>query len=316
MINQDYLYTSIYKDINDFVLEEGSTYIYGHSPEYRSHLVENLIGRFSRTVNFVKIEGKSPDLILDHNKNKIYSLKSSTQMNDFIESYSNDIVYIDTTGLNNRQSAPILKSSITFHKKNDIGKINVIYVEPQTYKIKEFKAEGVFNDLSESIEGISPLPGFASIIPDNTENIIFVALLGFEGGRFTHLIESIQPKYENIFPIIGLPGFRPEYPFVAFWGNRKAFEETNSWRQIKFASANSIVDAYQILKKILEKNPRARLKIAPIGTKPHAIAAMLFAIKNEKNVEIIYDNPKRNKKRTDGVGLIVECSVSKLIEEN
>ena len=38
-------------------------------------------------------------------------------------------------------------------------------------------------------------------------------------------------------------------------------------------------------------NPDKLIKIAPIGTKPHCIAAILFAIKYYKNVEVVYDNP-------------------------
>lgn len=316
MINQDYLYTSIYRNINNFLIEDGSTYIYGYSPENRSHEVEKLILKYSSQINFIKIEEIKNDFILDHNCNKKFSLRSLSQMIEFLSIHKNKTIYLDVSGLNNRVSAAILKASLNNKESLDFDMLKVVYMEPDRYKIHEFKTESVFDDLSETIEGINPLPGFATIIPDELENVLFVALLGFEGLRFTHLIENIQPPYEKIIPVIGLPGFRPEYPFVAYWGNRKAFEETNSWRNIKYTSANSIVDAYLLLKKISQKNVNAKIKIAPIGTKPHAIAAMIFAIKNEKNVEIIYDNPIRKKQRTDGVGLIVECSVSKLIEEN
>lgn len=316
MINQDYLYTTVYPNIAAFLPENCSTYIYGFSTEDRSHIVESLILKFNDKVQFVKVEDIGEDYIFDHLSNKKFGLRSQAQMSAFISQYLNNTIYIDVTGLNNRLSASILNNSLKLIDNVKLHNVKVVYMEPDTYKIQEFKAEGVFNDLSETIEGINPLPGFATIYPDQVDNIHFVALLGFEGGRFTHLIENLQPPYENIVPVIGIPGFRPEYPFVAYWGNRKAFEETNSWRKIKFASANSIVDVYLLLKTILEKNPDARIKLAPIGTKPHAIAAMLFAIRHPHNVEIVYDNPKRKKRRTDGVGLIVECFVSKLIQDN
>ncbi len=157
--------------------------------------------------------------------------------------------------------------------------------------------------------------GFATITPEDIDEIQFIALLGFEGGRFTHLLENIEPPTDNIIPIIGVPGFRIEYPFVAYWGNRKPLRDSETWRKIKFAAANSIVDVYVLISKIIQNDPKSRIKVAPIGTKPHAIGAILLAIKHPNQIELVYDNPKRNKKRTDGVGQIVECFVSKLLDE-
>jgi hypothetical protein len=70
-----------------------------------------------------------------------------------------------------------------------------------------------------------------------------------------------------------------------------------------------------MLNKIVKNSPSGRIKIAPIGTKPHAIGAILFAIKYPLKVELIYDNPIRKKTRTDGVGKIIDCSVYKLLKD-
>ena len=56
--------------------------------------------------------------------------------------------------------------------------------------------------------------------------------------------------------------------------------------------------------------------IAPIGTKPHAIGAILYAIKHMAKVELLYDNPIRSVHRTEGIGRVIVCNVSKLIDEN
>jgi len=70
-----------------------------------------------------------------------------------------------------------------------------------------------------------------------------------------------------------------------------------------------------LLTRIYEKSGKSKIKLAPVGTKPHAIGAMLFAIKHPKDVELVYDNPKRKIVRTDGIGLLVECCVTKLFKE-
>lgn len=316
MVNSDYLYTSVFSKIGDFSPVAGSSYLYGYSPEARSHSVDELIEKHSSTVKFIKIEEGERDFIVDIGAGETYNLRSSDSVKKFLKTHEAETLYIDVTGLSNRICASLLNNSIKAIKTSSIKYIKIIYAEPSSYDIKQFKTEGVFNDLSEKIDGIEPLPGFATIFPEDIDEIHLVALLGFEGGRFTHLLENIQPPKDNIIPIIGVPGFRIEYPFVAYWGNRSPLEEYDTWRNIKYAAANSLVDIYMLLSKILEKNPNGKIKLAPIGTKPHAIGAVLFAIKHPQNVELVYDNPKRKKKRTDGVGQVVECFVSKLIEDH
>ena len=154
MINTDYLYTSIFSKIDDFVPEKGSTYLYGYSPEQRSHCVDELIKKFSTEVKFVKIEEKENDIIFDPLSGKQFNLRNSTSIADFFKIYPSETLYLDVTGLNNRICASLLNNSIKAFKENKILNVKIIYAEPSSYDIKQFKSEGVFNDLSEKIEGI------------------------------------------------------------------------------------------------------------------------------------------------------------------
>jgi hypothetical protein len=318
MINQDYLYTKKYTDGNDLCLMDNSIYIYGVSPEARSHDIVDVLKVKYPNIKFIELQPveDEKDIIKDNDTNKRYSLRSSENMQLLFNNFDLSNIYLDVSGLNNRISASLLKNTILFAKKK--MEVNVVYTEPYSYIIKEFRKEGVFNDLSEKIDGIEPLPGFAYIIP-NSEEMKFVALLGFEGGRFTYLLERIGPPApsDSIIPVIGVPGFRVEYPFVAAWGNRLPLEETKSWGNIQYVAANSLVDVFFLLKKIQRETPsHVKITIAPIGTKPHAIGAILFAIKHPKQVEIVYDNPKRNIIRTYGTGRIVICNINSLLRDN
>lgn len=315
-MKNDYLYTSIHHKVGDFTLKADTTYIYGRSTEERSHFVDELIVRNLSDVNFVRLEGPEEEKVVDVDTRTEIYLRSAKNVRSVIEKFGSKNIYIDVTGLDNRICAAFIKNAIEAFKEGKILEVRIVYAEPSSYDIKQFKTESVFNDLSEKIDGISPLPGFATIFTEDEDDIILVALIGFEGGRFSHMLESVQPPKENIIPVIGVPGFRPEYPYVAYWGNRRPLEETETWRKIKFAAANSMVEVYMLLSKILQKKPNFKIKLAPIGTKPHAIAAMLFAIKNPRAVELVYDNPKRKKQRTEGIGNVIECLVSKLIIEN
>lgn len=317
MINKDYLYTKRFTNFNDLTLIENSVYFYGLTAEERSCNLVNTLKEKNMTTNFIEIRmsEEEKDMIIDTYSNSEYHLRSTKDIHALINKYTTSVVYIDTTGLSNRIIASILKNGINISEKQEL-EIYIIYVEPETYNIPFFKLEGVYNDLSEKIEGIEPLPGFANVIP-NTNEIKLVVLLGFEGGRFTYLKECIQPPEDSIIPVVGSPGFRIEYPFVALWGNRITLKETNSWNNIRYVAANSLIDIYFLLKKILHEAPKNyKLVLAPIGTKPHAIGAILFAIKNPKQVEIVYDNPKRKINRTFGEGQIIVCNISSLLREN
>jgi hypothetical protein len=313
MINSDYKYTTIYSDVTDIVLTPNSTYIYGYSAESRSHVVDTLKEKYKNNISFIQLESKDGerDIIEDKVSTQTYSLRSKENIKNLLNTYHSNVLYIDVTGLNNRISAALLNNILS-----DIStSVFVLYAEPRSYKIQLFKSESVYIDLSEKINGIEPLPGFANIFPDDID-YKFVALLGFEGGRFTHLINNVQPAEDNIIPVIGVPGYRLEYPFVTYWGNRSGLTDTGAWANVKYAVANSLVDVYMLLEKIKTNHPKCKIKLAPIGTKPHVIGAILFAIKHPREVELIYDNPKRKIERTDGVGLIVVSEISKLIKEN
>jgi hypothetical protein len=317
MINRDYQYTKKHTNVNDFFLPDGSVYIYGVSPEERSYAIVDFLKKKFVNTRFLRIFliDNEKDVIMTNDTDINYSLRNSNDMESLFATCGSSTIYIDASGLDNRVSASLLKHVVLFNQKKKL-EINVIYVEPYSYKIEQFKSEGVFNDLSEKIDEIEPLPGFANIIPD-TDDMKFVALLGFEGGRFTYLLERIQPPRDSIIPVIGVPGFRFEYPFVALWGNRVPLEETKSWDNIHYIASNSLVDMFFLLEKIISQTSGStKITLAPIGTKPHAIGAILFAIKYPRRVEIVYDNPIRKIIRTDGIGPIVVSNISALLSEN
>jgi hypothetical protein len=130
--------------------------------------------------------------------------------------------------------------------------------------------------------------------------VCFIPLLGFEGTRVAYLIEHVQPRNENIVPVIGVPGFSPEYPFAAYLGNRSALLETQSWKNVRYAIANCPFSLFYTIEDIAADRAGQLLKIAPIGTKPHALGAVMYAIVNPSPVELVYDHPIRKKERTEG----------------
>lgn len=309
MIKKHYVYSEFYTDPTDFEPIKGSTYIYAYTKEDRSKLADAFIPRCGSHCRFVGVEYCGSDIIKVENGTDEYSLRGAQTIGAFVEKYVDKIVYLDISGLNARISSALI---IALFKKEITTYI--IYAEPATYRLDKFRNEGVLVDLAEKVDGISPLPGLIRFI--DIDKKIFVPLLGFEGARFTQIYEDVSPSDEDIYPIVGLPGFRMEYPFVTLFSNKPPLFNTQSWANIQYVMANSVVDAYLKLLEIYERNNDSKIIIAPIGTKPHAIGAILFAMKYDKRVELVYDNPKRNEQRTDGIGRIIVCNATKLVNEN
>ena len=309
-INQDFIYTEEWNDVRCVRLDSNSLYIHAHDPEDRSLYCASQLCKDNTDTLFVEVSYTDDDIMNVSDSGEKFALNSAKAIAAFYEHYGRDIVYIEVTGMSCRIATPLMNSAIASGKT-----VYVVYTEPAAYDINQFRKVGLNKDLSETVEGISPLPGLISLIPDDSPKL-FVALLGFEGGRFSSIVQDYNPVKEKIMPVVGVPGYLMHYPYVSFWGNQITISKTKCWQNVKYAEANSIVDAYMLLKQISYDNRGQEMVVAPIGTKPHAIGAILYALKNPKTVELIYDNPKRSVHRTHGIGKVHVCNVSKLFNEN
>jgi len=300
--------TDIYSSIDRFVPEPGSVYIFGPSVEDRSAHSQ---GWQSRTidVDFLRIVEQEPSSLTIETTSglKTIALRSTEQLKRLIASLGKKRIYLDITGLSHHVWAPLLRSALTSGSD-----LSVVYVEPSDYRFSTTPTEGEIFDLSERIMGIAPIPGFASLSDRDNDRVCFIPLLGFEGTRFAYLLEQVQPPGDKIFPIIGVPGFRPQYPFFTYHGNKSALIQSQAWKNARFALANCPFSLFYSLEDIAKDYPQDLLKIAPIGTKPHALGAILYCIARPQNVEIVYDHPIRKPTRTEGTSRLLVYRVSTL----
>ncbi len=212
------------------------------------------------------------------------------------------------TGLGHHVWAPLVRAALSI-----VEHLAVVYVEPSDYTFSRTPTEGEIFDLSERITGIAPIPGFASLSNRDDEEVCFVPLLGFEGARFAYVLEEVEPPGDRIIPVVGVPGFRPEYPFHTYLGNRLPLLRSQAWRNIRFAIANCPFALYYQLEEIAAVYPRSVMKVAPIGTKPHALGAILYAIARPGRVEVVYDHPIRKATRTAGSARLLVYHVSSFL---
>lgn len=219
--------------------------------------------------------------------------------NSIVQYVLNDQVLLDISGLPHHVWAPILKAAY-----NRGINLRVLYAEPKTYKPHESPASDTLFDLSEESNGLGPLPGFVQLAgPEDEAKTLYVALLGFEGNRPERLAFQLDPK-PKVIPVVGVPGFQLEFPGYTIACNRSFLEENESYAEIRLAKASCPFDAYDALKAIQKDYNDYYLFVAPVGTKPHALGAIWFALDHPDTTEIMYDHPVRKSGRTEGIGVI------------
>lgn len=309
----DPLGTSLYGGWGEFVPVEGAAYLFGTSAEERS--VHPQEWEASATnVQFVRVWSPEENTSRAFstcrfeygNVDRAFQLRAGDKLMEAISSLGRASIYVDITGLSHAVWAPLLRAAIESGKP-----VSVVYAEPASYSFSRTPTEAEIFDLSAEIRDILPLPGFVTLAePTEEDKVVFVPLLGFEGRRLAYVLEKVQPPMKTTIPIVGVPGFRMEYPFHTYLGNRNILKINNLYLRIRYAVANSASDVYCQLVEIARENPDCLIKIAPIGTKPHALGAVLFALHSKQPTELIYDHPIRKPRRTVGSANILVYNVS------
>lgn len=155
--------------------------------------------------------------------------------------------------------------------------------------------------LFEGYLGVRALPGFTRL-PNALVSKLLVAFLGFEGTRLQHVYDDQEPGENNTVAVVGFPAFRPGWQNLTIAANEPALQSTSSYRFMRTATAFSPFDAYHILCDLQSDRPEQNLVVAPIGTRPHALGAVIYAIKNS-NSYLLYDFPiEVSEHRTEKIG--------------
>ena len=283
-----------YSERNQITVPQGAVLLFGVL-EQRSEIDEEWFALFGEENTYEILSSDNLQLVrIPKFRADELSLRNQGNLLEFINHLNASTIFLDITGLPHHVWMPLTKVCI-FAKLE----VNCIYVEPKSYTYNPTPKAGEFFDLSERIQGFYPVPTFARLGRRLSEDSMLVPLLGFEGIRFRHLVERIEPNERNITPVIGVPGFELEYPFHTIEGNAAVLSNTRSWQRVNYVDASCPFSLYSYLTELRRDAPGQYLQIATIGTKPHALGAMMFAIKDQE-VELLYDHPIRRRGRTTG----------------
>lgn len=290
--------TENFAGLTNFIPDINGLYLFGSSDENRSsvllsHMTNN--GLYSAFIE----DGDNETFILNYQDDiHSFGLYNQAQQDTIWSILNSEIIYLDITGLSHHIWAILVASAIRSQQH-----LRVLYVEPEEYSRSQDTAS--LYDLSNEYEAIKELPGF-SMLQQPGANFCYVPLLGFEGARFSIATTAIDPPRTKVYPVVGLPGFRPEYPFEAYVANRRTLDSASDWvySKVKYVDAGCPFCLFYAIQDLASDNQNDVLKIALLGTKPHALGAALYALYNEDKVQLLYDFPKRKAGRTAGIGRI------------
>jgi hypothetical protein len=220
-----------------------------------------------------------------------------------------ETVWVDMTALTHDVWAPILRALLV-NEKN----CRYLYSEPVSYAPPTRETAGLQYALSSSIGRIAPLPGFARTRAFEPGEAVFIPMLGFEGNRLAHARDSIEAEADGTYPILGVPGFQPDYPFVSLIDNYRVLKDHPIPSRIGYARAFCPFDAYAAIEHAHIASGLSGVQVAPIGTKPHALGAVLYVLGHQKDAELIYDHPQRAENRSRGRGKTWEYNISAFLK--
>ena len=136
-------------------------------------------------------------------------------------------------------------------------------------------------------------------------NVRLVAMLGYESSRLGGVFEQ-DPEMAawRKFAVVGVPGYSPGWEQNALANNVDTLD-THQFHPVRYCSASSVSGAYDLLTQIHaeghDENPHTT--VAPLGTKPHGIAAAMFLVDHSsyQQASLLYDHPTRIKGRSSKV---------------
>lgn len=210
-------------------------------------------------------------------------------------------VLVDITSLHHVVIMYLCK--ILIKQEKPLG-LYAAYVRPEKYagNNEEFK-----ETLTSKLVGVKAVPGFAK---RERERQMLVSFVGFEGIRLTNIMENMN-EIEKVVPIVAFPIGNPYWFNITMWNSREIIKDISIDVTVQKCFSESIFEAVQLLRDIIPSSEG--IILAPLGTRPHSMAAAIYATENP-NVKIIHDYAIEAENRTRGISDVIIYHLSSFIE--
>lgn len=184
-------------------------------------------------------------------------------------------------------------NGISKHIKRE--SINVYYTEPLNYV---FSQKNFLSYRSSSGPvSVEVVPSFIGKDKQNIEKVM-VVILGFDGDLAKEVKIEIAPDETILFN--GFPSFSPKFKDISLITNESLITSKSI---VKFSEANNPFFLYNELEEIRESCQESEINIVPLGAKPMALGACMFAIHNPE-VRVVYPMPEKYNNSTTSDCLI------------
>lgn len=245
------------------------------------------------------------ELSYEHENFKVKVGKSEMTLLDFLKSnfFSNSKnILLDTTNLSFPEIAVLLKAIFNTSQPH---RISFLYCEPDKYNMKVWSPADIRGfELTHKLSPVDFIPTFYNASLPGKEKYL-LAFLGFEDTRFSRVID---PDFGGEFSAIGaafsVPPFQTGFETHSLMANSRVLQDNNIDEPF-FVAGNQPFDALELISKLIRSCAASNqeLVVAPLGTKPTAIAVALVAAMTE-DVSVIFDFPEKKNNRSSGVGTI------------
>lgn len=172
-----------------------------------------------------------------------------------------------------------------------IQHFNVIYSEPKYYKY----LNGFYFKYEKEIaqREYKTIPEFFSSAV--SRNVIFICFIGFE--RLVSKYVHDRKEHSDVLVINGFPAFYPKMKDISIEHNYELISAIGP-DCIRYTQANDPFSAYNELTAIMNEYPNELLDICVLGSKPMALGACVFALKNPDVAKVSFPFPLKPQKHS------------------
>lgn len=181
-----------------------------------------------------------------------------------------------------------------FRKNFGIKLVDIFFSEPKSYLF----TDGLFDRFSSNSGATSSeaIPGYSGFAQSDAKKIL-VVLLGFDGSLSREIHEDVSPSQS--YAINGFPAYGQKFKDISLLANESIVSDPNI--KLLYARASNPFDIYNQLWQIKKSEGNCQIHIAPLGPKPMAVGACLFAL-HFPETRILYPmSDNIEKKYSEGV---------------
>lgn len=283
-------------EIDEVRLNADALFLYSELGDERGQLYSTLRGS-SSPASLLRVMQAGRGLVVVGDSDEVRPLASIGNAASILGD-AHDI-FVDITEMPVEIWAPIIAAAHLLGVK-----CTALYQEPVFYQPATELALGWAFDLTLSFSAPQSIPGFFTSQAEDIDERqqVLVAILGFEGQRLDGLIEHQLGATGSLVPVVGAPGYRPDYIFFALDANKLVLDHRTTPGDIVYANAACPFETFAALAAVGDAYRGARVQIAPLGTKPSTLGAILFGIAVGNQIDLVHDRAIRRGGAATGRG--------------